>query len=301
MTSAAFESTRTANVNGTTLAYCEQGEGEPVLFVHGGTADLRVWEEQLPVVGRSYRAISYSQRFSRPNEAIGPSIANPFDPHVDDLAGLLREIGAAPAHLVGSSSGAFIALLAAIRYPELVRSLVLGEPPVLSLFVSTPPRAAELLKLFATRPRTAIAIMQFAFGTMIPTMRAFRRGDDEGALGTFLLGVLGKQSLSQLPAQTAQVLRDNVSTLRGSLLHDDTGFPPLADDDIRSVGVPALLITGERSPAVFPRLTDRLEELLPIAERVEIPEASHAMFLENPAAFSDALLAFLRRLRDDPN
>jgi pimeloyl-ACP methyl ester carboxylesterase len=298
MTSAMFEAARTAKVNGTTLAYCEQGEGEPVLFVHGGTADLRVWESQLPVVGRSYRAISYSQRFSRPNEAIGPSIANPFDPHVDDLAGLLREIGAAPAHLVGSSSGAFIALLAAIRYPELIRSLVLAEPPVWSLFVSTPPRAAELLKLFATRPRTAIAIMQFAFGTMIPTTRAFRRGDDEGALGTFLLGVLGKQSLSQLSSQTMQVLRDNISTLRGGLLHDDIGFPPLAEADVRSISVPALLITGQHSPGVFARMTDRLEELLPTAERVEIRDASHVPFLENAVAFNEALLAFLRRQRD---
>jgi len=299
MTSSAFEGARTVKVNGTSLAYCEQGEGEPVLFVHGGTADLRVWADQLPAVGRSCRAISYSQRYSRPNEAIAPGTANPFDPHVEDLAALIREIGAAPVHLVGSSSGAFIALLAAIRHPELVRSLVLGEPPALTLFAGTPPRATELLKLLATRPRTAIAIMQFAFGTMIPTTRAFRRGDDEDALRIFLVGVLGKQTVSQLSAQTMQVLRDNISTLRGALLHDDTGFPPLADDDVRGVRVPVLLVTGVRSPAVFSCLTDRLEELLPLAERVEIPGASHVMFMENAPAFNEAVLAFLRGQQDD--
>ncbi len=300
MTSATFENVKVAKVNGTTLAYCEQGEGEPVLFVHGGTADLRVWGKQLPVVGRSYRAISYSQRYSRPNEGIDPDAANPFDDHVDDLAALLREIGAAPAHIVGSSSGAFISLLAAIRYPELVRSLVLEEPPALPLFVSTPPRAAELLRLFATRPRTAIAIMQFAFGTMIPATRAFRRGDDEKALETFLLGVLGEQTLSQLSEQTTQLLRDNVSTLRGALLHNDAGFPPLADADVRGVGIPVLLVNGERSPAVFSRLTDRLEELLPLVERVEIPNASHVMHEENAPAVNEAIVEFLGRQRGDP-
>ena len=99
MTSATFENVKVAKVNGTTLAYCEQGEGEPVLFVHGAVADLRFWGNQLPVVGRSYRAISYSQRYSRPNEEIDPDAANRWDPHVDDLAVFLREIGAAPAHL----------------------------------------------------------------------------------------------------------------------------------------------------------------------------------------------------------
>ncbi len=58
MTSTAFGATKTATVNGTTLAYREEGEGEPVVFVHGDLSDLRTWEQQLPVVGRSYRAIT---------------------------------------------------------------------------------------------------------------------------------------------------------------------------------------------------------------------------------------------------
>jgi non-heme chloroperoxidase len=293
MTDVMFELARTAKVNGTTLAYCEQGNGAPVVFVRGGTADLRVWKKQLPAVGAAYRAISYSQRYSRPNDGIEPEAPNPFGPHVDDLAAFIREIEATPAHVVGRSSGALICLLAAIRYPDLIRSLVLGEPPVLPLFVSTPPRAAELLRLFAIRPRTAVAIMQFALGTMLPTTRAFERGDDEKALITFLRGVLGEQTLSQLSGGTLQVLRDNVGT-RGALLHEGA-FPPLADADVRGVDIPVLLVTGDRSPAVFSRLTDRLEELLPIAERIEISDASHIMFEENAPAFNEAVLAFLGR------
>jgi pimeloyl-ACP methyl ester carboxylesterase len=299
MTSETFENAKTAKVNGTTLAYCEQGEGEPVLFVHGGVSDLRIWGNQLPVVGRSYRAISYSRRYSRPNEDIDPDAADPWLQHVDDLAALLREIGAAPAHLVGSSQGAFISLLAAIRHPELVRSLVLEEPPVMPLFVSFPPRATELLRLFATRPRTAIAIMQFVLGTVMPATRAFERGEDEKGLETFLLGVLGKQTLAQLSDESAQRSRDNISTLRAGMLHD-IGFPPLEDADVRGVRVPVLLVTGDRSPAVLLRLTDRLEELLPIVERVEIPDASHIMHEENAPAVNEAIFGFLGRQRGDP-
>ena len=173
MTSTAFGAIKTATVNATTLAYREQGEGEPVVFVHGAVSDLRVWQQQLPTVGRSHRAISYSRRFARPNEDIDPGADDPYPQHVEDLAAFLREIGAAPAHLVGNSQGAFISLLVAVQYPDVVRTLVLEEPPVVPLFAkNTPPRPAEMLRLFATRPRTAIALFQFVSGTISPVMKA---------------------------------------------------------------------------------------------------------------------------------
>ncbi len=48
------------------------------------------------------------------------------------------------------------------------------------------------------------------------------------------------------------------------------------------------------------RLTDRLEELLPIVGRVEIPDASHAMHEENASAVNEAIVGFLGRHRDRP-
>ena len=172
MTSSAFGATKTATVNGTTLAYREEGAGEPVVFVHGGLSDLRVWSNQLPSVGRSYRAITYSRRFARPNEDIEPGVDDPWQQHVEDLAAFLREIDAAPAHLVGTSQGAFIALLLAVQSPDLVRRLVLEEPPVLPLFAkNTPPRLAEMLRLFATRPRTGLALIRFVSGTISPVKK----------------------------------------------------------------------------------------------------------------------------------
>jgi pimeloyl-ACP methyl ester carboxylesterase len=56
---------RNASVDGAALAYREQGEGEPVVFVHGSSSDLRTWERQLPAIGASYRAIAYSRRHAR--------------------------------------------------------------------------------------------------------------------------------------------------------------------------------------------------------------------------------------------
>ena len=215
-------------------------------------------------------------------------------PHVDDLTAMLRVLDAAPAHLVGHSWGAFICLLAAIRHPELVRSLVLAEPPVLTLLTSVPPRASELLPLLVRRPRTALTILAFGARTHAPACRAFRRGDDDQALERFAQGVLGKEAYERLPEERRQQARENVNTVRAQLL--GAGFPPLSEAEVRRVTAPALLVTGERSPSYPLRLTDRLQQLLPNAERVEIARASHAMTEENPSAVNEAILDFLARV-----
>jgi pimeloyl-ACP methyl ester carboxylesterase len=81
--------------------------------------------------------------------------------------------------------------------------------------------------------------------------------------------------------------------LRAQLL--GAGFAPLRAEAVRGVHAPTLLMAGERSPAVLLRLTDRLQELLPNAERVEIAGASHAMQEKNAGAVNDAILGFLAR------
>jgi len=299
VTSTGFEDTRSATVNGTSLAYREQGEGEPVVFVHGAISDLRTWEQQLSAVGRSYRAIAYSRRFARPNQDIDPKAADPWLQHVEDLAAFLREIDAAPAHLVGNSYGAFICLLTALRHPDVVRTLVIEEPPVFPLFrLSTIPRPTELLRLFAARPRTAIAVLKLGAGTFAPLRKAFERGDDDRAMRIFGQGVLGKEPYERLSEARKEQIRDNLSTLRAGLLGAE--FPPLGDDDVRGIRTPVLLVTGELSPLVFLRLTDRLEELLPTVERVKIPGASHLMHEENASVVNEAIVAFLKRQRDGP-
>ena len=298
MTSTAFESVKKAKVNGTTLVYREQGQGEPVVFVHGAISDLRTWEQQLPAIGRSYRAIAYSRRFARPNEDIDTEAEDPWLPHVEDLAAFLKEIDAAPAHLVGNSYGAFLGLLAAGRHPDVIRTLVLEEPPVLPLFMSFPPRPVEVLYLLATRPRTAIVILKSLARTFAPLEKAFRRGEDDEALRIFAHGVLGKKPFERLPEARKQQMRDNLSTLRAGMLRP--AVPPLRDDDVRSIRVPVMLVTGELSPLALLRLTDRLEELLPIVDRVEVPGASHLMHEENASVVNEAIGEFLGRHRDTP-
>ncbi|MGY1661795.1 alpha/beta fold hydrolase [Geodermatophilus sp. SYSU D00705] len=283
-------------VGGVPLAYRELGSGEPVVLVHGGISDLRTWTPQLQPVAARYRVIAYSRRFARPNADVPPGAADPMAVHVDDLVAVLRELDAAPAHLVGNSWGAFICLLTAIAHPDAVRSLVLEEPPLLSLVLGPGrrPHPGVLARNVVRHPGTTLGVLGFGLRTFAPMAWAQRRGDDERAWQTFARGVLGREAFRSLTADRRQQMRENATTLAGNLR---AGFPPLPEPALRRLEVPTLLLTGARSPAVVRGLSRWLATLLPRAEQLTVPGASHLVHEDRPEAVNDAILRFLDRCR----
>jgi pimeloyl-ACP methyl ester carboxylesterase len=291
MAEVTLEGAPRVQVNGVALAYREMGQGEPVVLVHGSASDIRTWHHQLPAIGAGYRAVAYSRRYARPNEPIPEGADDPMLAHVDDLVAFMGAVGAKPAHLVGHSWGGFVSLLAAIRYPGAVRRLVLMEPPVISLFVSTPPRPMELVHMLVRRPRAALAIMKFAATAADPATKAYRRGDDEAGFEIFARGVLGSDAFERLSPERKAQAWENAAVDKAQLLGE--GFPPLRDEEVRSVTAPTLLLVGEKSPAFLHRLADRLEELLPNVQRAVVPGASHIMHEDNASALNEMVLRFL--------
>jgi len=284
---------KTVGINGCSLAYRDRGSGDPVVFVHGGISDLRIWERQMVAFSENHRAVAYSRRYAWPNSDIPEGVDDQMLPHVDDLAALLGALDLEPAHLVGNSWGGFICLLTALRHPELVRSLAVEEPPVLPLFMSTPPKPQEMLKVFLTRPRTGAALVGFMARGFAPSISALKKGDLEGSVRIFACAVLGADVYESLPAEVKAMMIANAGTHRAQFL--GAGFPIFTDNDARRITTPTLLITGQKSPAFMRRLTDRLEQLLPNTERVSVPNASHVMHYENPGALNGAVLDFIAR------
>lgn len=279
----------TATVNGTTLDYTEKGTGEPVVFVHGGMADQRVWEHQVEAFGATHHAIAVSCRGSWPNDKPRDGDELSVDRHVDDLAGFVRGLGAGPVHLVGHSSpGGFGSLLLAHRNPELLRSVVLCEPaafPVLGL--TFPPRPPEVLRLMLRDPGTAIAMMKFGARVIRPTMKAMDRGEDEVAIRIFVgANWASDEQLDEL----MPMFLDNLPAMKSQL---EAGFPRLMAEEVRSIRVPVLLVTGGRSPRTLHAVVDRLEECLRDVQRLDIEDAAHGMFVTHPDVFNRRVLEFI--------
>jgi non-heme chloroperoxidase len=106
------------SVNGYELAYVEQGQGEPVVFVHG-VQDYRMWSEQLPKFALHYRAIAYSRRNNYPNDVSPEGTPDgAADVHGEDLAALARALGFSKIRV--DSSGAHAALFFAAKHPDMV-------------------------------------------------------------------------------------------------------------------------------------------------------------------------------------
>ena len=283
----------TVKANGVSLEYREAGVGEPVVLVHGGISDHRIWQVQREALSENYRAISYSCRYHWPNAPASPDAEQPVDEHVGDLIALVTELGAAPSHLVGNSFGGLLCLLAAIRAPDLVRSLVLLEPFALPLLVSMPPRPLDLLKLALHHPRTAAAIVHFGARGLGPAQTAFERGDLEKGLQIFIRAVLGRRGVEQMTDARREQAHENLETFASQLTRGT--FPSTNHADVRSISAPTLLLTGAQSPPMMGLLTDRVHDFLPRAERVEIPAASHDAHVDNPSAVTAAILTFLNR------
>jgi len=267
---------RSIEVNRTTLHYFECGEGEPIVFVHGTLGDLNVFRTQAQTFATRFRVISYSRRYHPPNAPPQTQDVDALSTQAADLGALVKELKATPAHLVAHSHGAYVALALAVDHPELVSSLVLGEPPVLPLL-----------------SRTAVgeAMRQSLLRRVEQARKALESGNREEGLRLFA----GPGSFDNFPqAVRTELVEKQAPALR---LHvtELSALPPLDCGDLGKLKLPTLLVTGERSAAMFLLITAELEGCLEGESHVMVPEAGHGMHADNPTFYNQTVLAFLQR------
>ncbi len=129
-----------AENHGAQIYYEVSGEGQPLVFLHAGVADRRMWNDQVAFFSTSYQVVRYDLR------GFGLSRPVPGDfTHRGDLAAVLSCLGVEHAFLVGCSMGGFCAMDFALEHPEAVDGLVMvgSGPSGLDLDVPTPAKFAE--------------------------------------------------------------------------------------------------------------------------------------------------------------
>src|SRR5260221_7947963 len=109
-----------ARVNGAAIEYDMAGAGFPLVLLHAGICDRRMWDAQLPALAEHWRVFRYDLRgYGQTDMPLGP-----FS-HLADLEGLLAALGIERAHLLGCSRGGSLALDFTLAHPERVAGLVL--------------------------------------------------------------------------------------------------------------------------------------------------------------------------------
>ena len=271
---ATVRSLRSTLVNGTTLAYRLVGDsGTPVVFVHGSLGDFADWDAQVATFAQTHRVLVYSRRYHPPNPPQNDDQTYSPMLHADDLAALLLQLDLAPAHIVGSSYGAYTALVLALEHPELVRSVVLGEPPIMPLLNRTPEDDALRRAYFAN--------------VLDPARAAFARRDSVGGLRAFLRG----EGLAA-PAD-AKLLSYTFELRHEMLANREQYMAPLTCRDLGALHTGVLLVSGDRSPPVFHAINAELARCLQNDSTATIPGAGHSMHTSNPAYYNQVVLRYV--------
>jgi pimeloyl-ACP methyl ester carboxylesterase len=176
-------------------------------------------------------------------------------------------------------------LLLAVNHPDLVRTLVLAEPPLVPWLEDLPGDRAKEGKRLITDLHNRF---------LTPAREALDRGEADTAVGIFFDYAITEGAYAPLPAATKAQLTRNSLEFVAEVTSKDT-YPPLTREQVRRLTIPTLMLSGAKSAPLSRLIDDELERVLPdnLCQRVPIPNATHAMWYEDPKSCGQAVLEFI--------
>ena len=258
--------------NPVALEYDEAGSGPPLLVLHGLLGQARNWASQMKLLAQDHRVLAADLR----NHGSSPWVDGmTYEAMADDVA-LLAEKAGPPVRIVGHSMGGKVAMVTALKFPELVEKAVIVDiSPVRHDKSSFQGYLEAMLGLDLSgisRRGQADRLLREA----IPT-------DAERAFLLLNLAVDGDQKLYWKPN-----LRELLDGLPDILDWPDQLF------DYQNPGS-TLFVAGSESPYIREGHKPAIARLFPNAEYATIPGAGHWVHADQPKAFYETVSAFLNR------
>jgi 3-oxoadipate enol-lactonase len=259
----------TERINGIEIYYEIHGEGEPVIFGNGVFSNTMGWLNQTPVFSKEFQVILYDMRGQGRSQK--PESDYTFDLHAEDQKALLDHLGIKKVHHVGISYGAELGLVFALKYPKMLKSLVVS-----SAVSHIEPLLREMCLLW--RYACVQADPDLFFHATVPLNFGQEFIQEQYAI---LEAAKGRYADLNYPAL--------VRLLDSFLQLDIT-------DKLDQIEVPACVIAGEEDilkPA-YP-YSNLIHERLPHSEMVLVRGAGHAITFDKPEEFNSVVIGFLRK------
>lgn len=262
----------TVPINGSSFVYEIAGTGFPVVFIHAGIADRRMWETQVEPFAAQFQVVRYDMRGFGQTPIVAGSYA-----HYEDLQGLLAHLGIEQAILVGCSKGGAVALDFALAYPEKVKALVLVAAAIHGLRIETDP---------------------------LPQEAALEAAEEAGDLALVSalevqIWIDGGRKPEQIdPAVRKLVYEMNLIALQNDLLGlgDEERLDPAAANRLSEITVPTLVLIGDRDIPASKQRYEYLIRHIPHAQKATLTDAAHLPNMEQPDIFNRLVLTFLAPL-----
>ena len=258
-------------VNGISVHYTLEGPASgPVITMSNSLAsNLSMWEPQMPVLTSRYRVLRYDTRGHGGTEAT----AGPYslDELSEDVRALLRALGITRTHFIGLSMGGMIGQIIAIKYPQMLQSLVLCDT------MSRVPTEAK--PMWDDRIHTAET------GGMEPLV--------EPTLARWFTEPFRQKGSPGLD-QVRTMIRSTPPRGYTGCCHAIAALN--LTDHLKAITLPTLIIVGEDDPATPVAASHVIHEQVRGSELVILKSAAHLSNLEQPEAFNQALTAFLPKV-----
>lgn len=270
-------------LGGLTVHYKTRGAGEPVfVLLHGFGASLYSWNTVLEPLGELGAVIAYDRpAFGLTERPLTWEGESPYSPQaqVELLLGLLDELGVEQAILVGNSAGGTVAMNFYLQHPDRVQALILVDPAVYA-GGGAPAGTRWLLRM--------------------PQMRHL------GPLIARQIQVRGPELIELAWYDPSQITEETLALYKKPLQVENWDGAlwelTLASEESDLAGrlaeftLPVLVITGDTDRIVPTEQSIQLAGELPGAALVVIPQAGHVPHEEQPAAFLEAVEAFVNSL-----
>jgi pimeloyl-ACP methyl ester carboxylesterase len=248
------------------------GEGPDVLLIGGLGDTVESWQFQLDGLADRYRLTAFDNRGAgRTAMPEGPASAGVM---ADDAAAVLRALDVPSAHIAGFSMGSAIAQELAIRYPELVRSLVLN-----STYARPDALFRSQLDFWRWLPEAAPSDRAFfeAFFTWVYTPRAHADGS---------VAEIVEEALNFSHGQSVEAFQAQVDVCRE---HDTAAR-------LSQITAPTLVLAGEFDVILPPRFGHAVADAIPGARFKVLPGQAHQPFQEVPDEWNARVDAFWREV-----
>jgi len=258
------------------LNYDVAGEGETLVLVHGSWSDRNNWLSVVPALAGTYRVVAYDRRGHGLSTR---GVEGSRRDQEDDLAALIESLGGQAVHLAATSFGASIALGLACRRPGLVRSLVVHEPPLLSVVADDQ----------EVRPQ-----LEAVQASVQAVLARVERGDAAGAARQFVEEIAFQRGAwEMLPQPLRETMVDTAPALVAE--QKDPLWASVGSAELTRIACPVLLTEGDQSPAWFRHIVAKLADAVDGSEVHSYRGAGHAPHLTHPGDYTAAVTGFLAR------
>lgn len=257
------------DINGARIHYRREGAGFPIVMLHAGVADSRMWQPQMEAFAEQFDVIRPDMRGFGDSE-LPPHRWSP----VRDVMALMDELALKPAHIIGCSMGGGIAIDLALEHPAGISKLVLVGPGVggADFGQKYPDLFAEITA--ADEAKDLDALNEAEARVWLDGPRR-PRGHVGGQVGKLFLDMNGRS------------LQSNFENAP-----DDKLDPP-AVDRLHEISAPTLIVVGDEDVPPVLDTVDLLMASIKGARKAVMHDAAHLPNLEHPEEFNRIVLDFL--------